>query len=97
MGANVISKTKVSVLQGTVASGGTIPLPSGYVEAQCKWMVSVGSQPDNVVGGGAIDEITFTATATRVVTATSNETNWVNGTSNTAQTGTANYIIIGVK
>jgi len=30
----------VSMLQGTIAHGGTIPLPSGYTEGQCRWIVS---------------------------------------------------------
>ena len=34
----------VSILTGTIAHGGTIPLPSGYTEAQCKWSVSTNSQ-----------------------------------------------------
>ena len=33
--------TQVAVLMGEIADGGTIPLPDGYTEAQCKWMVSV--------------------------------------------------------
>lgn len=31
---------KVSILTGTISSGGTIPLPSGYTQDQCRWMVS---------------------------------------------------------
>ncbi len=34
------SKSAVSVLTGTIADGGTIPLPAGFSEAQCKFMVS---------------------------------------------------------
>ena len=34
----------VAVLTWTIAHGGTIPLPSGYTEAQCKWSVSINSQ-----------------------------------------------------
>lgn len=33
--------TKVAVLSGTIAHGATIPLPEGYTEEQCKWMVSM--------------------------------------------------------
>ena len=31
--------TQVAVLMGEIADGGTIPLPAGYTEAQCKWTV----------------------------------------------------------
>ena len=34
---------QVSVITGFVSSGGTIPLPSGYTEAQCRWMASLRS------------------------------------------------------
>ena len=30
----------IAVLTGTIADGGTIPLPAGFSEAQCKFMVS---------------------------------------------------------
>ena len=33
--------TNVAILTGTINNGGTIPLPSGFSESQCKWMVSV--------------------------------------------------------
>ena len=33
--------TQVAVLTGEIAHGGTIPLPAGYTETQCKWMVSM--------------------------------------------------------
>lgn len=33
--------TQVAILTGSIADGGTIPLPDGYTEAQCKWMVSM--------------------------------------------------------
>ena len=31
----------IAVLTGTIADGGTIPLPAGFSEAQCKFMVSM--------------------------------------------------------
>lgn len=37
------SIVKIAILTGTVAHGGTIPLPDGYTESQCRWMVSVAS------------------------------------------------------
>lgn len=34
--------SKASMRMGTVGNGGTIPLPSGYSEAQCAWIASFG-------------------------------------------------------
>ena len=88
--------SKISILTGTVAHGGTIPLPSGYIEGQCKWMVSVNSI-DGTGSNGAFNNISCSADGTRVVTCQANRSNWVDGAVNTNITGTANYIIIGVK
>lgn len=33
--------TNVAILTGTINHGGIIPLPNGFSESQCKWMVSV--------------------------------------------------------
>lgn len=38
---------KVSVLTGTITHGGTLPLPSGYRESQCHFMVSVNKDNPN--------------------------------------------------
>lgn len=38
-----VTPQQVSVITGFVSSGGTIPLPSGYTEAQCRWMASLRS------------------------------------------------------
>lgn len=73
----------VAVLTGTIAHGRTIPLPSGYTEAQCKWMVSVNSAATTE---GDIQVINCSANASRVVTMSGED-----------YTGVANYIIIGVK
>ena len=35
--------TQVAVLMGDIGDGGTIPLPAGYTEGQCKWIVSMRS------------------------------------------------------
>lgn len=78
----------VSVLTGTVSNGGTIPLPSGYSESQCKWTVSV-----NFASAGPgpyeIDVLTCSLNG-RVVTITASSPDGTFG-------GTANYLIIGVK
>ena len=78
----------VSILTGTIAHGGTIPLPAGYTQDQCKWMVSVneiGVKNDNTT-----DTLTCSA-INRVVTIS------MIYTSVGTLTGRANYIIIGVK
>jgi hypothetical protein len=77
----------VGVLTGTIANGGTIPLPAGFTQAECKWMVSVGSVSSSHGDHHASHNLTHTADASRVVTTTG-----IGGGS-----GTANYIIIGIK
>lgn len=86
---NTISSnaTEVAVLTGTISNGGTIPLPSGYTQAQCKWMVAVGTISSSHGDHNSNHNVTFTANSNRGVT-----TSGIGGGS-----GTANYIIIGVK
>lgn len=40
----------VSLTAGTIGNGGTIPLPSGYTRAQCRYAVWVDSFPDAKAG-----------------------------------------------
>lgn len=40
----------VSVTAGTIGNGGTIPLPSGYNRAQCRYAVWGGSFPESRYG-----------------------------------------------
>lgn len=81
----------VTVVSGTIAHGGTIPLPAGYTHAQCQFLVAAGNW-SNFGGNGrdGIDSFHVTVNSgTRVVTCyTYNGLNF---------TGTANYIIIGIK
>lgn len=79
--------SEVAVLTGTISSGNTIPLPSGYTQAQCKWMVAVGTISSSHGDHNSSHNVTFTANSSRVVT-----TSGIGSGS-----GTANYIIIGVK
>ena len=79
--------SEVAVLTGTISSGNTIPLPTGYTQAQCKWMVAVGRITTFHGDHHSDHSVTFTANSNRVVT-----TSGIGGGS-----GTANYIIIGVK
>ena len=73
------------VLTGTIASGGTIPLPSGYTEAQCKWIAAGGNMRDS---GNDMANWRIT-TSGRVVTVLVDDA-VVSG-------NYANYMIIGVK
>lgn len=86
----------ISVLTGTIAHGGTIPLPSGYSQAQCHWFVSINEQITAMSTDGADDHayLKCYADSNRLVYAyisTKDSPTSVNAT------GTANYIIIGVK
>lgn len=95
-------QTQISVLTGTIAHGGTIPLPNGYTEAQCKWFVSMkDDNPENKTWDVLEDDSVLNYkmecyTQGRKVVCRSfhhgergGEKIWVNGI--------ANYIIIGVK
>ena len=76
-----VSKTQVSILTGAIAHGGTIPLPSGYNESQCRWIVSNRSHQID-------DDDTLSVSAdNRVVHC------WTGQRGG----GWANYMIIGVK
>ena len=81
--------SSVSVLSGTVAHNAVIPLPGGYTEGQCKWMVSMYNPLAG--GGNLIMGLNCSANGTRTVTSTATDSagsNWP---------CSANYIIIGVK
>lgn len=99
--ARILNETKnsVSVLSGVIASGGTIPLPSGYTEAQCKWIISIGTgqtnpHQSNNVGNDTWFQECFTTG--RVVTARVRMIN-TSVTQPVWKDVVANYIIIGVK
>ena len=101
LNTSVSSTSGVSILTGTVANGGTIPLPSGYSEGQCRWMVSMNNDnPSNTAwdideNGGHVHYKQQVYTTGRVVTAqtylgsNNSPPGWISST--------ANYIIIGVK
>lgn len=79
-----LTSSNISILTGTVVSGGTIPLPAGYIESQCKWIVF-----PRVIGE-ATNQADFSVTeSSRVVTIT------VDGAA--APSSNAGYMIIGVK
>ena len=79
----------------------TIPLPSGFTQTQCKWMVSISDDnPTNhewdIREGAALMHYKFVCSAdsNRVVTA---QTTHNNDGVITLINANANYIIIGVK
>lgn len=77
----------ISILTGIIAHGGTIPLPSGYSEGQCRWIVSTAEIRD--FGGDDVLLTHHCFTTGRVVSC------YTDGTY--SATGNANYIIIGFK
>jgi len=81
--------SKISILSGTIANGATIPLPEGYSEGQCNWLVSHGQWRFNADQHRTDFGIVFTAIGTRVVT--------IQGLVDGLTLAVANYIIIGVK
>ena len=101
LNTSVSSTSGVSILTGTISHGGTIPLPSGYSEGQCRWMVSMNNDnPSNTAWdideeGAHVHYKQQVYTTGRVVTAqtylgsNNSPPGWISST--------ANYIIIGVK
>ena len=83
----------VSITGGTVANGGTIPLPSGYTRAQCKYAVWAHSQP-KAYGTYRGQETRTVNQDTGAVTCTisSDDEDTIH-----TQPGTAGYLCIGVK
>ena len=84
----------ISVITGTINHGGTIPLPAGYTEDQCKWFVSPNDL--EIAGGASADDV-------RIHCYTSGRTvycycDFVNSEGQTGvYYGTANYMVIGIK
>ena len=82
---------KLSILTGTIAHGGTLPLPSGYSESQCKWMVSPAKIIDYATGDD-LHHFSCTVDAQRKVSCLAE-----NSGDTTGANTLANYIVIGVK
>lgn len=85
----------VSILTGTIAHGGTIPLPAGYTESQCKWSVSINSQVTALSTDGSDDRTYLRCFTTGRVVSCYMSTK--NTPEEVKESGVANYIIIGVK
>ncbi|MGP1408289.1 shufflon system plasmid conjugative transfer pilus tip adhesin PilV [Selenomonas sp.] len=83
------SIVKIAILTGTVAHGGTIPLPNGFLESQCKWTVSPATIVDFATAGD-LNDFGCTVDGHRKVSCVAE------GHGDSVNT-IANYIIIGVK
>ena len=93
------TKSTTSVLSGVLAHGATIPLPSGYTEEQCKWIVSLQiaeTNPHTANNQGSDVWYQECFTNGRVVTARVRMINTSVGRADWKDVS-ANYIIIGVK
>lgn len=83
-------RMKMAIGTGTVADAATIPLPTGYAESECKWLVSVYSLMNWDDGDNArTHTINCTADSSRVVD--------INSDGHVDYDGTANYIIVGYR
>ena len=102
------AKSTVAVITGTIADGGTLPLPSGYSAAQCKWMVSLNQDNPGLAewtvhedDSRSFSAVMCSVDAARKVTVRLNTGTSGNRTASWTAgniiTGTANYIVIGVK
>ena len=105
-GYGIIDASEVAVLTGQLNHGGTIPLPPGYREDQCKWLVSMAEDDPNhtswdISEGGLSKHYYYRCyTSGRTVTAQvyhgSSDQN-PNSNRQGWLPGKVNYICIGVK
>lgn len=84
--ALTLTSSNISILTGTVFHGGTIPLPAGYSEAQCKWVAIPSFMSDVSQNDMANFQVT---TSGRVVTILVDSAAYAENY--------ATYLIIGVK
>ena len=87
---------------GTVVSGGTIPLPTGYTEAQCKWWAWI--EATGITGGASDGELRNFKTTLSGRIPTFSVYRWgvnawqdINGASSQYKDGYGRYVIIGIK
>ena len=85
------SIVKIAILTGTVAHGGTIPLPNGFLESQCKWTVSPAYIRDFATDDD-LHNFSCTVDEHRKVSCLAE-----NKGDTTGANTLANYIVIGVK
>ena len=95
------STNGIAILTGVINDGGTIPLPDGYTESQCRWMVSPKSDNYNLStwdidesGGQKLNYTFYCHTEGRKVVCRSRH---VGDDGDRTFLGSVNYIIIGVR
>ena len=93
--STAITDSGISILTGTIVHGGTIPLPSGFTESQCKWFVSNNSQVTALSTDGADDRTHLRCFTTGRVVSCYMSTK--DSPDTVKETGVANYFIIGIK
>jgi len=87
--------TNILVSTGTIVSGGTIPLPTGYVEAQCTWWVWIETTS---TAGGVNGEIRHWKTTISGRVPTFKLWRWnTESYQDMAADGYGRYVIIGAK
>lgn len=91
----------IAILTGVINDGGTIPLPDGYTESQCRWMVSPKSDNYNLStwdidesGGQKLIYTFYCHTEGRKVVCRSRH---VGDDGDRTFLGSVNYMIIGVR
>ena len=107
-GYGITDASQVAVITGTVADGGTIPLPAGFTAAQCNWFVSL-NQSNPGLAEWADNDNDSRLFAAHQVSVDDNrrvtvKLNTGTPTGRTAPfssgniiSGTANYIAVGIK
>lgn len=96
---NITIPSGVSILTGVVSDGATIPLPSGYTEEQCKWLISLQkATTTGHISNNQGSDLWFQEcyTTGRVVTAKVRMYNTSQSQPAWAS-ASANYMIIGIK
>lgn len=86
----------VSVIMGTISNGNTLPLPSGFSASECFWIVSINSLNTFMHYSGETptkSQCYVDASRTVYIRATRERS----GQDPLIATGTANYLVIGVK
>ena len=86
----------VSVIMGTISNGNTLPLPSGFSASECFWIVSINSLDTFMYySGGTPTRSQCYVDASRTVYIRATRERFGQGP--LIATGTANYLVIGVK
>ena len=89
---------QVAIISGTISHGDTIPLPSGYSEAQCVWMAYIADTTGAAWSSHDWGLCGFKCTLSgRKVSIVQTLVDVHTGLRTTSSGGTANYMVIGVK